>query len=297
MEPVGLRSMTGYGGAQVERDGVVLGVEVRAVNHRHLKVSVRVPELLGGLVAMAEERIRARLSRGTVWVTIRVDGRPAGAAARLDEAALRRLYAELSRVASELGAEAPTLGEVAALPGVVLDGEPLEDAKALHPLAQDALDQALTAMVTMRVREGEGLAAALLATAGELDALTARVEAGHPAAIQQQADRLRARINALLDEPDRLGARDLAREVALISDKADISEELQRLRSHVSQLRDTVTTAGAAPVGRKLEFLAQELVREANTMASKTHDSALIEVILAIKLAVERVREQLANVE
>lgn len=291
----GLRSMTGFGAAR-SADGL-LEVEVRTVNQRHLKVTVRAPEALSGLVPRLEELVRERLARGSVVVSVRRSDSLAGSAYRLDVALLERLYRELTAAAQRLSAEPPTLGQVALIPGVVRPEEQSEDREALQQALEGALREALGRVDAMRAAEGAGIARMLEEAAGEILRLADAVAARGPDAMREQAERFQTRLQQLLsDRSHTLDAGALAREVALLSERVDVSEELQRLRSHVAQLLGAVRGAGE-PVGRKLEFLAQELHREANTMASKSHDSTLVETVLAIKLRVEQVREQVANVE
>lgn len=290
----GLRSMTGFGAAR-SPDGL-LEVEVRAVNQRHLKVVVRAPEALSGLVPRVEELVRERLSRGAAGVTVRRSEALEGAAWRLDAALLERLWGELRSVAQRLGTEPPGLGQVALIPGVVRAEERAEDPEAMEQALAAVLREALDRVEAMRQAEGAGVARALEEAGAEVLRLADAVEARGPEAMREQSERFQARLQQLLGDRSVLDPSSLAREVALLAERVDVSEELQRLRSHVAQLRQALL-APREPVGRKLEFLAQELHREANTMASKSHDSALVETILAIKLRVEQVREQVANVE
>jgi uncharacterized protein (TIGR00255 family) len=188
---------------------------------------------------------------------------------------------------------------VALLPGVVRpDAAPPPE--AVWPPLKDAVCRAVDALAVMRRQEGAGIGAELERAADEIATLTGKIEVLAPAAVREQVERLRARVEQLLvGSPGAavaLAPHELARELALLADRSDIREEVQRLRSHVQQLKATVRAPGG-PAGRKLEFLAQELLREANTMASKTHDGELVQHVLAVKLLVEQIREQVANVE
>jgi uncharacterized protein YicC (UPF0701 family) len=256
--PGGLRSMTGFGAAHAALGAAHVEVEVRAVNGRHLKVVTRVPDALSGLGTQLEELVRARLTRGAIHLTVRLGGSLEEGGPQIDVALLKRFHATLVVAARELGAEPPRLGEIALLPGVVREDLAHDAQTEAWPVLSTVASQALDALDAMRRREGQGI-----------------------------TDDLRQTGRAILD---------VARETALLADKSDIAEEVQRLRSHVEQLLAALQ-AEDGPVGRKLEFLAQELLRESNTMASKTHDTSLVQRILAIKLHVERIREQVANVE
>lgn len=296
----GLRSMTGFGSARAEasvaEQELRLEVEVRSVNHRHLKLHTRVPEGLVGLIPQVEELVRARAARGTIYLTARQTSRASQTSYRLDRELLIRFHQELATAAGELGVDPPDLGRAALLPGVVREEEVRAEAQAVWPALSAAVDEALGLLDAMRLEEGRGIAANLQQVLTEMGGHADAVEAAAPQAVQDQAERLRARVRALLDEPGELDPQALAREVALLADKSDISEELQRLRSHIDQIANTLA-GSSGPVGRKLEFLTQELMRESNTMANKSHDTVLIDTILEIKLCVERIREQVANVE
>jgi uncharacterized protein (TIGR00255 family) len=297
----GIASMTGFGRATRETPDETFEVEVRAVNNRSLKVQPRLSETASGLAARVEHHVRERVDRGTVYVTVKHRRRGGAAAHRLDERLLCTLFARLQELEKELvGAPQPTftIAHVAALPGVVTTEDTLEDdLEAFWGRLRAPLDEAIDQLIAMRREEGHGIARSLEATADRIVALARTVETRVEVAVEEYRARLRTRIDKLLKGSNvPLPEADLARELALFADRSDISEELQRLRSHVDQLRAALAAEGE-PVGRKLEFLAQELLREANTMASKSHDTSLVASVLEIKLEVEKVREQVANVE
>ncbi len=293
----GLRSMTGFGSARsVDAAPLRLEVEARSVNHRHLKVSVRVPEGLNSLAPKVEQMVRSTVGRGTVYLTVRQSTKREEAGWQLDRALLVRLHRELTLAADDLGVAPPTLGEIATLPGVVHQDDVLPEAAAMWPEVEGVVGKAIAQLDAMRRQEGEGIAADIVRLTEEMCVAADAIEVRLPLAVQEHGNRLKQRIAQLVaDHPDAEGPG-LAREIALLADKTDVSEELQRLRSHVKQVRETLD-GSRGPVGRKLEFLAQELLRESNTMASKSHDTELVNHVLELKLAVERIREQVANVE
>ena len=291
----GLSSMTGFGSARAVIDGRRLEAELRTVNHRHLKIHTRTSEVGAGWAPRLEEVVREGIRRGTVYVQVRVVGNAESSGYQLDQAWLVQLYRELSEVAEREGAEVPRLAEVAQLPGVVREQSSQGDPDALAALAEGVVREALGELRAMRAREGAGIATDLEAHAEQIVGGLERVEARGPEALEELHARLRERVQQLLQDTS-LKPDDLAREVALLADKTDVSEEVQRLRSHVEELRRTLREP-PWPVGRKLEFLAQEMLREANTMASKSYDTGILQDVLGIKLAVERIREQVANVE
>jgi uncharacterized protein (TIGR00255 family) len=290
--------MTGFGAAFRERDGLRLDVETRSVNHKHLKFNPRVPEGLGALVPALEGLVRKRVTRGTVYLVVRQSRTRGAKASHLNKDALESLYRDLLDVATKVGADPPTIGAVALLPGVVELSGATPEAELSGSLLKEAAAEALDQLDAMRVREGEGIGTDLRSISEEMLGLAGTIDDLAPKAVAAHATRLKARVAELLSDVPK-GNLDadahMAREIALLADKSDISEELQRLRSHIDQLNTTLD--GAGPVGRKLEFLAQELLRESNTMASKLHDTELVQGILELKLCVERIREQAANLE
>lgn len=291
-----LASMTGFGAgraeAELESGRYTCDVEARSVNGRHLKLSVRAPDELSSLVPRIEGLVRAAVSRGTVYLTLRLTDQ-SGIEGRLDQEALQALYRKLQDLGQESDA-APRLDVLCLAPGVFRDASGTVDADALWPTVEAASKRAVAELLAMRLTEGQGLAEDLRGIAAELRQEADAIEAAAPAAVAALAERLRARIAELVGDAE-LSPSDLAREVALLADKADISEELQRLRSHLDQVESTLDKGG--PSGRRLEFLAQELGREANTLTNKCRDDALIQRALELKLGVERLKEQVANLE
>jgi uncharacterized protein (TIGR00255 family) len=291
-----LASMTGFGAgraeAELESGRYSCDVEARSVNGRHLKLNVRVPDELSSLVPRIEALARGAVSRGTVYLTLRLTD-AGGIAGRLDEDALQTLYRKLQELGEGSDA-APRLDVLCLAPGVFRDASGNVDADALWPTVEQASSLALEELVAMRATEGAGLAADLRGIASDLRDEANAIEAAAPDAVAALAARLRARVAELMGDAE-LSPSDLAREVALLADKADISEELQRLRSHLDQVESALDKGG--PSGRRLEFLAQELGREANTLTNKCRDDALIQRALELKLGVERFKEQVANLE
>jgi uncharacterized protein (TIGR00255 family) len=287
-----MRSMTGFGRGISEQAGVRATVDLRTVNHRFLDLKVR-----GSLPPATEEavatKIRAALERGSVAVSIHVARATAGGI-RIDEAAARAAHATLRRLANDLGLVGPDLKLVLAQPGVVVSDSHQEDPDPAHATILAATDAALAQLATMRETEGLALARDLLARLDELS--TARAElATRAAAVPAELQRkLHERVQRLLGDhaadPQRL-----AHEVALLADRADVSEELVRLDSHLAQARALV--ADPKPSGRRLDFLTQEIGRELNTIGSKSAAADLTSTVVAGKAALEKLREQVQNVE
>ena len=286
--------MTGFARAQGGDAGRRWAWEARSVNGRGLDLRLRLPSGYDRLDAPARAAAQKRFHRGSVSLTLSVEKAGEGAAPRVNRALLAE-YARLAReIAAESGTAPPRVDGLMALRGVIDAGdESAVAADTAHDAAILAtLDEALAALAQARRAEGETTAAALARDLTEIARLTG--EAGSLAALQPAA--LKAGLTARLAElattiaPERLAA-----EAALLAAKADVREELDRLAAHVDQARGLL--AGAAAAGRKLEFLAQEFNREANTLCSKSADLALTRLGLELKTAIDRLREQAANVE
>ena len=291
-----LRSMTGFGAAASEANGTALRVEVRSVNHRHLAVKLRLPEALADLEPDVEERVRAKCERGTVTVHLALE-RPADAApARVDRELARRYARELTSLAGELGLP-PTLSldALVTLPGVLSEDGVEEDKERAHAVALQLVDEALARMLAMRAAEGGALAADLRKNAAALAKLAERIRKRMPGIVRAHRAALAKRVQALLGGKVPVSSADLAREIALQADRLDVSEELARLASHLAQLESFVAKGGR--IGRQLDFLVQEIFREVNTIGSKCSDATVAHWVVEAKTHVERLREQVQNVE
>lgn len=291
-----VRSMTGHGLGSAERDGAQVEVELRSVNHRYLDLKLRT----GGLEPAVEERIagaiRARLSRGAVTATLRTRGGASARGIAVDVEVGERAFAELSRLASAIGAGSPSLELVCAQPGVVTPAEPARGDEALAACAENAAIRAADNLVTMRETEGKALADDLTARAERMRERVERLEERAAANPKAAATRLEARIEELLGSAtvDADPAR-IAQEVAILADRIDVTEELVRARAHLDQVREALAETG--PVGRRLDFLAQELGRELNTAASKAQSAEISGAVVDLKAELEKLREQVQNVE
>ena len=292
-----IRSMTGYGRAEVVGERIVVSVEARSLNHRHLDVALKLPRSLAGLELEARRLLQGQIQRGRLDVSVGVKPLAEGGSALKVDAALARRYIDQALALSDaLGLDAePTVEWVLERPGVVTLGEPEAVApEAGWPVLAEALARAMEDLVARREAEGEALAKDLTALydalAAEVERMTQRV----PAALAQRAQRVRERINALLGEHPVDEGR-LIMEAAVWAEKTDISEELARLKAHLGQFAGLLREGG--PVGRTLDFLVQEMNREVNTLASKANDLELSQLALASKGHLEKIREQVQNVE
>ena len=289
-----LLSMTGFGRGEAAGARATVQAEVRSVNARHLKVSVRAPGDVEGVVPAIEALVRARVARGTVNVHVHLDRTAAGPGMRIDEEALRG-YAEAALRALPLDSRARLdAGALLRLPGVLVETTD-DDANDEAPaLIESAVRAALDGLLDMRAREGEALAGVLIGLLDDVESRANAIGERVPDALAEHRARLAERIAALLDDsdvPDEL----VARESAVLAERSDVAEELDRLTSHLAQARAAMSADGER--GRRLEFLAQEMGREANTIASKSGDQDIRTHALEMRLVVDRLKEQAANVE
>lgn len=295
-----IHSMTGFGRSSFELVGLAFDVEVRSVNHRYLDARVRLPRLLAALESEVRARVQSRFSRGKVDLSVTV---PAGAAPtprlEIDLGAAR----EYLRVAEELGeaervAGTLDVGTLLALPGVSRLAEPEVPAEELREVLFGAVDAALEALDAMRVAEGRTLERDLLARAAHVDELAASIEERADVVQEAVRERLRRRAEQLRQETGLLDEARLHQEIVIAADRLDVTEEIVRLRSHVQQFRHIVEESGSGkPVGRRLDFLLQEFGRETNTIGSKGCDAPITYEIVELKTEIERLREQVQNVE
>jgi uncharacterized protein (TIGR00255 family) len=288
--------MTGFGSAQATADGRRWQVEVRTVNGRALKCNCRIPDQVHGIEIEVEKVIGTHLSRGSVTVTIRLHDESERAAAHVNVAALQAYVRALRPVMDEAGLTLGA-GDLLALPGVVEEVEDEEIRGSCMQVLRDLIDEACNGVNAMRTAEGEALEKDINGHLSIIGTLLHEVEAQAPAVAAAYQDRLRQRMNTLLAE---VGAtardEDLLREVAIFAERTDIAEEISRLGIHLDQFA-VLLARSDGPTGRTMDFLTQEMLREANTMGSKCQDADVARCIVEIKGAVDRIKEQVQNIE
>ena len=288
-----MQSMTGYGRHRVCRDGRELTLELKAVNHRFLDLSFRLPKNLAFLEDMLRNRInQSNLRRGHVDVFVtyqntRTDAREV----RIDEALLTAFNQAVHGMRKQLDSyRRASAAEVLTLSGALTVAQAEEDTEAVTELAMEAFEGALNALVAMRDREGQHLADDLLANLDELARLRGQILLRAPAV----PDDFRKRLTARLEEWDvAVDPQRIAQEVAIMADRCAIDEELSRLEGHIAQFTDSIHHG--AEVGRKLDFLLQEMNREVNTMGSKASDAQITQSVVDAKCVIEKLREQVQN--
>lgn len=289
-----MRSMTGFGLGEAPLRGGRVSSEVRSLNHRFLELRVRLPPEIADQTFFVEQLCRERLSRGRYDVSVRIDT-AALPPFEMDTERVRSAFAALSRLRDEVCPESElSLASLATFPAIfvtagVSSPEPLRTA-----LAQ-SLGAALDSLDQMRAAEGASLATELSVRLTVLRTLLGSLTEQGPALLAAQQSRLAQRLQRLLGGIEVLDPGRLAMEVALLADRCDITEEIVRLGSHFDQFQQLLDAEG--PSGRKLDFLLQEMARETNTIGAKCQDASLSHLVVSLKADVERLREQVQNIE
>ncbi len=286
--------MTGFGAGEAELASHPLRIELRAVNHRHLDVRVRVPNELGDVAHTIEDVVRAQCARGRIEAQASWrGGGPAGAELDLERA--RRAYQRLLELRDELAPGEPVqLATLFALPGLFASRTwPREEAEAA---VRTAGERAVAELTAMRAREGEALTRDIGARLTLLRARAESVAALRPTVLASASRRLQQRVEKLLEgSAVALDPARLAQEAAWFAERSDVAEELTRFRSHLDEFDRALENPGEA-VGRKLEFVVQELGRELNTLGAKANDSEIARLVIEMKAELERIREQVQNI-
>jgi len=293
-----LNSMTGYGEAEGEINGVSYAVEIKAVNNRYLKTNVKLPEVVAFLEETVEKLLRQNLSRGTVNYVLRTKDTSANVLFDVDETALRALMERLNRVRSSADIDGTIdIGSLLSLPGIIRPTVPDEEmAEQIKRIVLDVSQKAIDKLKQMRAAEGNSLEADLESHCQAIKQNLEKIRARSAVVVQEYAKRLKKRVDELLAEAKlKLDEETLAREVAVLADRSDISEEITRLDSHLQRFAESCQSSDQA--GRKLDFISQEMLREANTIASKASDTEIIRCVVDMKCQVDRIKEQVQNVE
>jgi uncharacterized protein (TIGR00255 family) len=293
-------SMTGFGRASLRLASLGFDIEVRSVNHRHLDTRVRVPRILSTCEADLRSRIQQRIGRGKIDLTIATsDDSSVSARVDIDQG----VAAEYGRVARELGSidgveGSLTVDTLIGLPGVTRLAEPEFPADELLDALLGGVDRALDALVAMRASEGKAIERDLMLRLDRVEVLADTIGLRSELVGDMVRDRLRKRTEQLRLETGLLDEARLHQEIVIAADRLDITEEIVRLRSHIEQFREIVQAAGVGvPVGRRLDFLLQEFGREANTIGSKGSDAPIAHDVVELKSELERIREQVQNIE
>ncbi len=291
-----IKSMTGYGRARKTLENRDITVEVRSVNNRYLDCTVKLPRAYIFAEDTVRKHVQQSVSRGKVDILFSIDSTGADTAKVTVDRGLAESYATALRALSEIcGTEAKIYPEtLARFPDVLSVTKADEDLDALGADICLVLDEALSAYNTMRAQEGEKLAADIGSRLNAIEALTKRVEERSPETVAEYRRKLTARMEEVLQSAS-IDPQRILTEAAIYSDKVAVDEETVRLRSHLSQLREMLRSD--EPMGRKMDFLIQEVNRESNTIGSKCCDVSIAQVAVDLKAEVEKIREQVQNVE
>jgi uncharacterized protein (TIGR00255 family) len=290
-----ISSMTGFGSAEGKVGALGVSVEIRTVNHRFFNPSIKLPGVFGKWEGEVREVLRQRIARGHVTVTARIE-REVGRGSGISDARFAEYVAAIRELQARHGlTEKLDASTILSLPGVI-------DTQSEEPVAASArelatiVEQAVTSLREMRQEEGARLAAFLLDRIQLVDDAVKRISERAPVRLAEQAARMKKSVKELAAGAN-VDQQRLAQEVAILADKLDISEELDRFDAHITAFRQTVRDSGEEAVGKRLGFLLQEMVREANTTGSKASDAIVLADVVLIKEELERIREQVENIE
>lgn len=295
--------MTGFGDAAEKVDSVHYTVELRSLNNKYIKVTTRLPEELAGLEAELDAVIRKRVCRGSFTLTVTMQKPAAQATYQMNQESLGMYLDHLETIRSKLASTQQNLNVdltvLLTLPGIMVTTKDHEDLvrNARQPvlsLTQKACDR----LAKMRATEGQTVAIDLDSQRDAIRQNIKTIKQRSPKVVEEYHQRLRARIDQLLARAElQINEPDLIREVAIFAERSDISEEISRLVGHLEQFDDIVQANDNEPTGRTLDFIAQEMLREANTIASKSNDGQISRAVVEVKAAIDRIKEQVQNIE
>ncbi|MCP4609172.1 MAG: YicC family protein [Planctomycetes bacterium] len=293
-----INSMTGYGQAQGEVNGVSYLVEIKTVNHRYFKAIIRLPEPVSFIEEDIDKLLRKDMSRGTINYVLRLKNSSVNSLFDIDETALKTIAEKLNRAGSSAGINgAIDIGNLLSLPGIIQPALP--DKQASEQIREKVLEvslEAINKVKQMRAAEGGFLEADLKKHCSAIEKDLGQISARGDVVLKEYAVKLKQRVDVLLAEVKlKLDEETLAREVAIFAERSDISEEVSRLDSHLQQFSQACQANELA--GRRLDFISQEMLREANTIASKASDTKIIRCVVDMKCRIDRIKEQVQNIE
>jgi len=290
-------SMTGFGDATAERNGTHYAVEIRSLNNRYFKPIIKLPETISGLEPELESMLREKLGRGSITYILKMRSDSAEAAYHINTQALKSYLQQLQQVKGLDRLVQIDLASLVQLPGVCQEPRDETDEIERHgPVVRELTAKAVEKLNGMRNREGEQLFKELMRHVQLIAANLKEIATRAPSVVEEYHRRLSQRVNQLLSKAElKVNEPDLIKEVAVFAERADIAEEIQRLTSHLGAFEQACREGEHA--GRKLDFISQEMLREANTIASKANDAQIARHIVEIKGAIDRLKEQVQNVE
>lgn len=291
-----IKSMTGFGAGDAETADFKVHIEVKAVNQRFLETNYHMPYSMNMFENQLTKKIKEYASRGKLDINIRFqDLRDKAVTVKVDKGLVAAYGQALQEISSQLELSAPvTAVQIASYPDVLKLNEENADLEAAQPVLMQAMEQALESFVAMREAEGQNIQRDLLARIGTLENFVGELEKLAPEIVAAYRQRLENLLREYLAKEDIEESR-IIQEVALFTDKVNYTEETVRLRSHFDQFRQIITAG--EPVGRKLDFLIQEMNREINTVASKANSAGAAQFVVDVKSEIEKIREQIQNIE
>ncbi len=292
-----IKSMTGFGRSQINENGYAMICEIKGVNHRYFDPHIRMPRRYGSLEDKVKEELKQQVSRGRLEISINIEKTAESERnIKVDKGLAMAYYKSLKDLAEYLDISADIrLIDLFRLPDVYNLQDVEEDLDITWQVLQRCVDTALSSLVEMRIKEGQNLLQDMLARNAYILAQVDILEQRSPQVAQEYQEKLRNRITEMINQPVVDEAR-ILQEAAVFADRASITEELVRLKSHVKQFNEVLGNDDEA-VGRKCDFLIQEMFREINTVASKANDMEMSQVVVEVKAELEKIREQLQNIE
>jgi len=292
-----IKSMTGFGRSQINENGYAMICEIKGVNHRYFDPHIRMPRRYGSLEDKVKEELKQQVNRGRLEISINIEKTAESERnIKVDKGLAMAYYKSLKDLAEYLDISADIrLIDLFRLPDVYNLQDVEEDLDITWQVLQRCVDTALSSLVEMRIKEGQNLLQDMLARNAYILAQVDILEQRSPQVAQEYQEKLRNRITEMINQPVVDEAR-ILQEAAVFADRASITEELVRLKSHVKQFNEVLGNDDEA-VGRKCDFLIQEMFREINTVASKANDMEMSQVVVEVKAELEKIREQLQNIE
>lgn len=289
-----MNSMTGYGKGVAESAGRKVGVEIKSVNHRFLDMNIKLPRTLGFAEDIIRSEVKGAITRGHLDIYINYE-RESGGKISMDEQLARDYCTMAAKAAMKFSITNDlSVSALFRMPEVVVVKEEDEDEEAVGKLVEQAVREALNGLSVMRAKEGEMLMRDFAEKLANISAFVDEVEKLAPVTVEEHKNRMRERITEMLGDVAFDEAR-LMNEAAFFADKVAVDEEIARLRSHIAHFGDICRAEGA--LGKKLDFIVQEMNRETNTIGSKCSDSKIAQCVISAKCEIEKVREQVQNVE
>lgn len=292
--------MTGHGHATVKCDLGTIHAEIRTVNNRGFKCSLRVAESLSNWESKVEGLARSRIHRGSVNLNVSWRKPPGGEVPQIDTEVIRAYIQQLADVVpADVAAKTIDLATLITLPGAIATGtDTREEDEGIWAVVQEAVEQSISNLNEMRAAEGERMVVSLMSDCHGIDERLKVIQELAPRSADVYRERLQAKIQKLLQANDvQVQAVDLLREVQIYADRVDVSEEITRLKSHLVMFTDVLSEGKDEPSGRKLDFIIQEMFRETNTIGSKASDAGISAEVVEVKCAIERMRELVQNLE